>query len=151
MPEYTFDEIIEMWNNDPEIKELRIKLAKEEYKWALERHKILIESKKIYLKDLKKESICEKNTEYATRGLVFFYNSQDVLFGWEIIFYNSSIFKVVSEHVETKELSNRWYEELNYAKFLPEPYADPMDLIILSNDFDMIYKPKYKKSVDLSH
>ena len=69
---------------------------------------------------------------------------------WKI-FYNSSIFKVVSEHVETKELSNRWYEELNYAKLLPEPYADPMDLIILSNAFDMIYKPKYKKSVDLSH
>ena len=65
-----------------------------------------------------------------------------MLFGWEIIFYNSSIFKVVSEHVETKELSNQWYEELNSAKFLLAPYADPMDLIILSNAFDMIYKTK---------
>ena len=145
MSEYTFEEIIEMWNNDPEIKELRVKFAKEEYKWALERHKILIESKKIYLEDLKNESLSGKNTEYATKGLVFFYNSQDVLLCWQIIFYNSSVFKVVCEQMEINDLSDGWHEELNYAKFLPEPYADPMDLIILSNAFNLIYKPKYRE------
>ena len=146
MPEYTFEEIIEMWKNDDEIKKFHIQQAKEDIKWALECHEKLINCKKIPLSDLKNGSICGENTEYASRGLVFFYNSTDVLLGWEIIFDNSSVFKVVYKHVETPVLSNGWYEELNYAKFLPQPYYDPMDLFMLSSAFRMIYKPKYGKT-----
>ena len=58
----SFDEIIEMWNNDTEIKELRMEMIKEEYEWALEHNKILLATKKISIDDLKSDSFCGENT-----------------------------------------------------------------------------------------
>ena len=151
MPEYSFDEIIEMWNNDDEIKKFRMERMKDEYKWALEHNEKLVTAEKISVKNLKSESYCGDNTVYAERGLVFFYNSQDELLAWKIIFdKRNSVFNIVYKHEETADTSNGWYDELNYAKFISIPFADPMDLIMLSNGFAMIYSPKYGKKVDLS-
>ena len=117
-----------------------------EYEWALERNKILVSSEKISKDNLKLESFCGENTKYAKPGLVFLYNSINELLAFKIVFNNESVYKIVFEHKETADTCNGWYDELSYAKFLPEPYADPMDLIMLACGFDMIYTPKYKKT-----
>ena len=132
--------------DDDKLMKIHEEREKMEYEWALERNKILDKSEKISKDNLKLESFCGENTKYAKTGLVFFYNSINELLAFNIVFNNTSIYKIVFEHEETADTYNGWYDELSYAKFLPEPYADPMDLIMLACGFDMIYTPKYKKT-----
>ena len=131
--------------DDEKILQMHLEREKLKYEWALECNKKLVTSEKIFISDLKCESLCGENTKYAQTGLVFFYNSTDELLSFEIVFNNTTVYKIVFEHKETASTYNGWYDELSYAKFLPQPYADPMDLIMLACGFDKIYTPKYKK------
>lgn len=145
MLERTFEEEVKAILNDEKFKEEYKKSLEHKYKWALKRNEELLITEKLNIDNLKQESFCGANTKYSQKGLVFFYNSYDDLLAIVIVFYDSSVYKIVLEHTETADNFNGWYDELSYAKFLPEPYADPADLVALSIGFNFIYQPKYRK------
>ena len=146
---FTYCGTIQLLNRDDNLR-----LAYEQNLWSYDR----IEEAKIILEDLEElpkldktflsnPLLCGYETEYAERGVLFLFNTNDeVLYIRECFSEeDNTVYHIILYHKEEVNYSSQWFYDFDYAKFLKMEYADRLDLIRLSTDFAELLHPKYKK------